>query len=226
MHQRDALARVADDQRSRLPPVLKVLQCISRLEYCSKKYLHEKKLDALEALRTRNATSRLTGSVPETALDNILNAGLRAPDHALLRPWKILVVDGESRKRLGALFAEAKLTADPNQTSQQLEKLKSKPLRAPVILVVAAKISEHPKVPEVEQLLSAGAAAQNMCVAAHAMGLGAIWRTSDMAYNPIVAKGLGLADNDKIVGFIYIGEVDGRQKAIPEINLEDHVVHW
>ncbi|SVC95125.1 uncharacterized protein METZ01_LOCUS347979, partial [marine metagenome] len=67
-------------------------------------------------------------------MDDILKAGLRAPDHALLRPWKILVVDGESRKRLGALFAEAKLTSDPNQTSQQLEKLKSKPLRAPAIL--------------------------------------------------------------------------------------------
>ena len=183
-------------------------------------------MDALEAIRTRNAAPRLTGSVSETALDKILKAGLRAPDHALLRPWKILVVNGEKRNRLGALFAEASLATDPGQTPAQLERLKSKALRAPVILVVAAKITEHPKVPEVEQLLSAGAAAQNMCVAAHAMGLGAIWRTGDMAYDPIVADGLGLTDREKIVAFIYIGEVDGRQKALPEIKLEDHVVYW
>ena len=75
-------------------------------------------------------------------------------------------------------------------------------------------------------MLSAGAAAQNICVAAHAIGFGAIWRTGDMAYDPIVADGLGLTDREKIVAFIYIGEVDGRQKALPEIKLEDHVVYW
>ena len=183
-------------------------------------------MDALEALQTRNATSRLTGSVSKEALGNILSAGLRAPDHALLRPWKILVVAGDSLVKLGGLFAQAKLTADPGQTAEQLEKVKSKPLRAPVILIVVACPREHPKVPEVEQILSAGAAAQNMCVAAHAQGLGAIWRTGDMAYDPVVAKGLGLSGTDKIVGFIYVGEIDGRQKPLPDINAEDYVTHW
>jgi len=196
------------------------------LEYCSKKYRLEEKLDALEAIRTRNAAPRLTGSVSESALNKILKAALRAPDHALLRPWKILVVNGEKRNRLGTLFTEASLARNPDLTTDRLEKLKNKTLRAPLILVVAARIMEHPKVPEVEQLLSAGAAAQNICVASHAMGLGAIWRTGDMAYDPIVAHGLGLTNSEKIVGFIYIGEVDGRQKAIPEIKLEDHVVYW
>jgi len=196
------------------------------LEYCSKKYRLEEKLDALEAIRTRNAAPRLTGSVSESALNKILKAALRAPDHALLRPWKILVVNGEKRNRLGTLFTEASLARNPDLTTDRLEKLKNKTLRAPLILVVAARIIEHPKVPEVEQLLSAGAAAQNICIASHAMGLGAIWRTGDMAYDPIVAHGLGLTNSEKIVGFIYIGEVDGRQKAIPEIKLENHVVYW
>ena len=62
-----------------------------------------------------------------------------------------------------------------------------------------------------------------MCIAAHALGLGAIWRTGDMAYDPIVANGLGLSDQDKIVGFIYLGEIDGRQKALPEIKVGDFV---
>ena len=196
------------------------------MEYCSKKYRLEEKLDALEAIRTRNAAPRLTGSVAESALNKILKAALRAPDHGLLRPWKILVVNGKKRNRLGTLFTEASLARNPDLTTDRLEKLKNKTLRAPLILVVAARIIEHPKVPEVEQLLSAGAVAQNICVASHAMGLGAIWRTGDMAYDPIVAHGLGLTNSEKIVGFIYIGEVDGRQKAIPEIKLEDHVVYW
>ena len=183
-------------------------------------------MDALDAIRTRNAAPRLTGSVSESALNKILKAALRAPDHALLRPWKILVVNGEKRNRLGTLFTEASLARNPDLTTDRLEKLKNKTLRAPLILVVAARIMEHPKVPEVEQLLSAGAAAQNICVASHAMGLGAIWRTGDMAYDPNVAHGLGLTNSEKIVGFIYIGEVDGRQKAIPEIKLENHVVYW
>ena len=183
-------------------------------------------MDAIEALKTRNATPRLAGSVSETALDKILHAGLRAPDHALLRPWKILVVKGDKRSRLGKLFVEAALTKNPDLTSDHLGKMKNKALRAPVIVVVAAKITDHKKVPEVEQLLSAGAAAQNMCLAAHALGYGAIWRTGDMAYDRVVAEGLGLEENEKIVGFIYIGKVDGRQKGLPEINLEDHVVYW
>lgn len=202
------------------------MQCISRLEYCSKKSWLGKVLDALTAIKTRNATPRLAGSVSATALDKILHAGLRAPDHALLRPWKILIVKGDERRRLGALFAQASVSKDPSQTQEQIERLKNKALRAPVIVVVAAKIKEHVKVPEVEQLLSAGAVAQNICIAAHAMGYGAIWRTGDMAYDDLVADGLGLKGNEKIVGFIYIGEVEGRQKKIPEINLEDYVVHW
>ena len=207
-------------------PDYKALQCISRLEYCSKKCWFEKVLDALTAIKTRNATPRLSGSISDAALDEILRAGLRAPDHALLRPWKIIVVKGDKRNRLGTLFAEIAMTKDPDQTQEQTERLKNKALRAPIILVVAAKITEHPKVPEVEQFLSAGAVVQNMCIAAHAMGYGAIWRTGDMAYDDLVASGLGLKGNEKIVGFIYIGEVEGRQKKIPEINLEDYVVHW
>lgn len=196
------------------------------------KYLHIQllglniTLEALEAIQTRNSSPRLTGSVSKEALEEMLKAGLRAPDHAQLRPWKILVVEGEGRERLGELFARAKLTAHPEVTAEALAKLKMKPLRAPVILIVAAKITEHPKVPEIEQLLSAGAVAQNMLIAAHAQGYGAMWRTGEVTFDDVVRQGLGLADNEKIVGFLYVGEVEGRQKTLPEMNLDDFVVHW
>jgi nitroreductase len=183
-------------------------------------------LDALEALHTRNSTSRLTGTVRETALRNILRAGLRAPDHGQLRPWRILVIEGDGRERLGALFARAKLTSDSSQSSEQLAKLKDKPLRAPVVLIVVANIKDHPKIPEIEQVLSAGSVAQNMLIAAHALGLGAIWRTGEMTDNRWVKQGLGLDANDKIIGFIYVGEIDGRQKPLSELPIDDYVERW
>ncbi len=65
-----------------------------------------------------------------------------------------------------------------------------------------------------------------MLIAAHALGLGAIWRTGEMAYNPLVQKGLGLAENEKIVGFVYLGENEGRQKSLPDISVDDYVTRW
>lgn len=183
-------------------------------------------MEALEAIQKRNSSPRLTGAVSSDQVEDLLTAGLRAPDHAQLRPWQIIVVEGKSRDRLGALFAQAKLTRDPNQPRDQLEKLKSKPLRAPLVLVVAATPKDHPKVPEIEQILSAGAVAQNILNAAHALGLGAMWRTGEMAYDPVVLDGLGLAETGKIVAFIYVGEIDGRQKSIPKLNVSDYVKHW
>ncbi len=183
-------------------------------------------MDALEAIQTRNSAARLTGSVEPGHLEQILKAGFRAPDHALLRPWRILVIEGEARERLGALFAQAKLTHDPHLATEMLAKLKSKPLRAPLVLVVAARITEHPKVPEIEQILSAGAMAQNLMLAAHALGYGSMWRTGSMTYDQIVAEGLGLEPNEKMIGFLYIGEVEGNQKALPEHDPEQFVTRW
>ncbi len=183
-------------------------------------------MEALEAILTRNSAPRLTGDVPKEAIESILKAGLRAPDHAQLRPWKILVIEGAARERLGELFARAKLTEDPSQTSEALAKLKGKPLRAPVIFVVAASLSEHPKVPQIEQYLSAGAVVQNMSHAAHALGLGAMWRTGGMAYNRTVHDGLGLGETDHIVGFLYVGEIDGRTKGLPDIDAGLYVQFW
>jgi nitroreductase len=183
-------------------------------------------LDALEAIQTRNSAARLRGSVEPGHLEQILKAGFRAPDHALLRPWRILVIEGEARDRLGALFAQAKLTHDPNLSTEALTKVKKKPLRAPLILVVATRLVEHPNVPEVEQILSAGAMAQNLMLAAHALGYGSMWRTGSMAYDQIVAQGLGLEPNEKMIGFLYVGQIEGKQKALPEHDPEHFVTRW
>ena len=122
--------------------------------------------DALDFLLSRVSVSRVGGELPSTdALQKIFTAALRAPDHAGLKPWRYLKVAGEQREKLGELFVSAKLQDDPQLDQAAIDKLKKKPLRAPLVIVVIASIQDHPKVPEIEQMLSAGASTQNMLLA-------------------------------------------------------------
>jgi len=168
----------------------------------------------------------LSGRVDKSALNNILRAALRAPDHAQLRPWRFLTISGVGREHLGELFARARLQEDPSLGTGDLEKVKGKPLRAPVLIVAIASIKEHPKVPEVEQILSTGAAVQNMLVAAFAQEVGAMWRTGSLTYNKVVTEGLGLVTGETIVGFLYLGEPEGSVKTIKELDIKEFTQEW
>lgn len=163
-------------------------------------------MDALDALHKRTSSPRLTEPAPGgLALENIFKAALRAPDHARLKPWRFLLVQGGALDELGNLFASVASADNPSLDATALDKLRAKPRRAPLVIVVAAKIQPHPKVPEIEQMLAAGAAAHAMLLAAHAQGFGGIWRTGPMAYSRAVHRGLGLRDQEKIIGFLYLG---------------------
>jgi nitroreductase len=184
-------------------------------------------MDALTALHTRVSAPRLGGTSPSpSVVENMLKAALRAPDHALLRPWRFLLIDGDARLRLGDLFVKAQLADDPTLTEQLAAKARSKPLRAPLIIVVIARISTHPSVPEIEQMLSAGAAAHALMLAAHAQGIGAMWRTGGMAYHQLVNDGLGLTAEEKIVGYLYVGEVEGNTRVLQPLPIDDFVSKW
>ena len=164
-------------------------------------------MDAVEALTTRVSPLRLGSESPEgAALENILNAGLRAPDHGRLRPWKFLLVRGEARIRFGTVLEEALRRREPTATERVFQAEREKPLRAPLMVVVAASIQDS-KVPPIEQQLSAAAAAQNMLIAAHAQGFGGFWRTGAPSYDAYVKEALGLKPADAIVGFLYFGGV-------------------
>jgi nitroreductase len=117
-------------------------------------------------------------------------------------------VRGEARHRLGDLLAEGLKRRHPDAGTEMLEGERRKALRAPVIVVVVAVIQDNPNIPEIEQIVSAGAAAQNMLVASHALGLGGFWRTGAAAYDPLFKKALGASEKDIIVGFLYIGKVE------------------
>ncbi|NKB32082.1 MAG: nitroreductase [Pseudomonadales bacterium] len=184
-------------------------------------------MKALDALHSRISAPRLCDPPPdESALENIYRAAFRAADHGLLRPWRFLIIRGESRNKLGDLFLEASLEQDSEIPVEKQQNIRQKPLRAPLLLVTISSLKEHPKVPEFEQDLSAGAASQNMLVAAHAQGVGAMWRTGSMAYHPTVMKGLGLQDHEKIIGFLYLGTINGPLKTLSEPDIDEFFQEW
>jgi nitroreductase len=184
-------------------------------------------MNALEALTTRRSAAQLTDPAPDdAALRLMLRAADRAPDHGKLRPWRFIVLRGRARERLGALMAEIVRRREPDAPEGVVERERLKPLRAPLILVVAAAVVEGHKIPVVEQVVAAGAAAQNVLLAAHALGWGAMWRTGAPAYDPEVKAALGLAPTDQIVGFLYLGTTKGLPPALAERDLAPILRDW
>lgn len=184
-------------------------------------------MDALAALHQRVSITKLTAPAPDKAqLNQLFKAALRAADHGNLRPWRFLVIENEGLVKLGELFVRVAQANKPEITAQELERFKSMPLRAPMIIACIAKIQDTPKVPPVEQVISAGAATQNLITAAFALGLGAVWRTGDMAYDPHIKAALGLAANEELVGYVYIGTPSVPVHLPREQNPEEFFSYW
>lgn len=184
-------------------------------------------MDAITAITERVSVAQLTGPGPtQQQISTLYEAAFRAPDHAWLRPWRYLNIQGEGLEKLGEVFAEACLIKDAELTEDKITKLKKMPLRAPLLIVAIANIQAHDKIPALEQRLAVGAGIQNMLTAAYAMGLGAIWRTGEMATDPHVHAALGLQSNEEILGFIYVGHVNCKLKKPPVLSVADFVRQW
>jgi nitroreductase len=124
------------------------------------------------------------------------------------------------------MLATALRAREPEAPEAAVEKERTKPLRAPLMIVVAARIRETRKIPAVEQIISAGAAAQNILVAAHALGFGGFWRTGAPAYDDRVKEALGLDASDSIVGFLYLGTPAVAASPQPPADLAELVTEW
>ena len=163
-------------------------------------------MDAITALHQRVSTPRLVAPAPTPEqLDVLFGAALRAADHGNMRPWRFLVVKGDGLAQLGELFAATATEKNPAITQAELDRCHAMPLRAPMIIISIARCQPNPKVPQIEQIIAAGAATQNLLNAAFATDVGAVWRTGDMAYDPMVKRALGLIEGEEIIGFIYVG---------------------
>lgn len=183
-------------------------------------------MDALTALHTRNSVSLLTDPAPSQAqLDNMFQAALRANDHGLLRPWKYVVIQADRRQAFGELMAQYAIQQKPEMSEEEQQAVVKKAFRAPMIVVAIADLKASPKVPEIEQWLSAGGSAQLFVTAAHAQGVGAMWRTGPVAFSDVMHQGLGLSETQKIIGFIYLG-TPIKVKSLSVLDSQDFVVNW
>ncbi|MGV8853943.1 MAG: nitroreductase family protein [Devosia sp.] len=159
-------------------------------------------------------------------LEQILTIGTRVPDHGKITPWRLVIIGGDDRARAGAALAEiaARKTPGLDETSLEIERQRFLP--APLTIGVISAPKPHPKVPEFEQLLSAGNVAFNLEHAAFALGFAASWITSWYAFDPAAAKMLGVRDGEKFVGFIHIGTPSAVIEDRPRPALADIVSTW
>jgi nitroreductase len=179
-------------------------------------------MQAIDLLLTRRSARALTEPAPDAgALELILRSAARAPDHGRLRPWRFVLIRGPARARFGALLAAQLQRSHPTSNAEALEREAHKAMRAPLIVVVAARCNPQAKIPPLEQLLSAGAAAHAMMLCACALGFNAMWKTGAAAYDEQVRTGLGLESGDAIVGFMYLGTESGEPAAVPPSELRE-----
>lgn len=184
-------------------------------------------MNLVDVLQKRQSVGKLQSPAPDQAqCEALIRAAIRAADHGNLTPWRFVLIQDSSLVTLGEVFLEAARITKPELSGVEEERLLAMPLRAPLIVTVIARVQEHPKIPQQEQLFSAAAAAQNILNAAYAMGFGAIWRTGEMASSTHVANKLGLMPGEQIIGFLYIGtpvQPLGEAKIKP---LTDFLTYW
>ena len=179
-------------------------------------------MELFEAINTRYSAKNLKpDAVPRGMIEKILDAGNRAPNHFKVRPWRFFVLTGDSRNKLGDVMAASQHDRMPDAPNDALDKTRALPLRAPVIIAVAVDKPADTKVIEAENIAAVSAACQNILLAAHALGLGAIWRTGEWTRDTNVKKFFGLSEDQTISGFIYAGYPEIAAEVLARPSFED-----
>jgi nitroreductase len=163
-------------------------------------------MDVFTAINSRHSVAKVKPDpLPRELIEKLLSAAVQAPNHYKVRPWRFVVLTGKGREQLGEVMAaifKAKFSELP---AEAFDKERQKPLRAPLLIAVAAEKPAEPKVSETENICAASAACQNILLAANAFGLGAIWRTGETARDVKIKEFLGFAPDQHLIGFLYIG---------------------
>lgn len=165
------------------------------------------------------------GPTPEE-LEQILTIGTRVPDHGKITPWRLVIIEGDARAAVGEKLATIAATNTPGLDEASLDIERQRFLPAPLTIGVIFSPKAHPKIPEFEQLLSAGNVALNLVHAAHALGFGASWVTRWYAYDEAAAEMLGARAGERFVGFIHIGSSSVTIEDRPRPPLSDIVSRW
>jgi nitroreductase len=182
-------------------------------------------MDVFEAIHNRHSHGKVKPDpVPRELIERLLHAAVQAPNHYKVRPWRFVVLTGEGLGKLGDVMAASQQERHPDFPLEAFEKCRVLPLRAPVVIAVGVDKPSEAKVLEIENICAAAAAAQNLLLAAHALGLGAKWRTDIWARDAKVKEFLGFSPDQHIIGFIYIGYPEFESEPAPRPSFEDRAV--
>jgi nitroreductase len=184
---------------------------------------------AIELLSTRRSVPPrlLTAPAPsEGEIETMLTIAARVPDHGRVVPWRFIVIGPEGGARLGNLIADTFAADHPDALPATIDVERARLLRAPLVIAVVSNTREHPKAPEWEQILSAGAAAMSLLIAANALGYAGNWHTEWYAYDRRILDELGLAEHERIAGFIHIGTASEQPADRPRPALAEVVVRY
>ena len=164
-------------------------------------------MELFEAIAARSTAKSVVAPGPTAEqLSRLLEAAARAPDHGRLRPWRFVAVNGPDRETFANAVAQSRRDQNANFTDEQLELEREKIRRSPSILVAGCVVRKDiPKVPEIEQVIAAGAAVENLLLAATELGIGAMWKTGPAAYSARVKAAVGLGADDHIVAILHLG---------------------
>jgi nitroreductase len=182
-------------------------------------------MDVFEAIRTRYSQGKVKPDpLPRQSIEKLLDAAVQAPNHYKVRPWRFVVLSGYGRNRLGDVMAASQQERHPEFSQEVFDKTRLLPLRAPVVIAVGVDKPSEVKVLEIENICAVAAAIQNLLLAAHAMGLGAKWRTGEWARDAKVKEFLGFESDQHIVGFIYAGYPEFVAEPVSRPSFADRVV--
>lgn len=173
-------------------------------------------MNVYEAIFNRQSVGKVKPDpVAREVIERLLAAGVQAPNHYKVRPWRFIVLTGAGRERLGQVMADSFRQKFPDAPGEALQKEAAKALRAPVLIAVGVEKPAEPKVLEIENICAVAAACQNILLAAEGEGLSAIWRTGDATRDPLVKSFLGLEQDQELIGFLYIGYAE----ILPELKV-------
>lgn len=183
-------------------------------------------LDLLLRRRSLLAKEIVAPGPAAEQIQQLLQIGARVPDHGVLAPWRFLIFEGQARFAIGETLAAVFAKANPAASEEQVNFERQRFSRVPLVIGVISRPDREARIPEWEQILSAGAVCQNILIAANAMGFASQWLTEWYAYDAEIAQKLGLAQNEKVAGFIFLGTAgkDPAERRRP--HLEGLIEHW
>jgi len=182
----------------------------------------------IDYLKTRRSTPAFQMKEPGPAkveIEEILKLATRVPDHGKLAPWRFIVMMGEERQRISLALSKIARAEKPDLSEEMVKVEETRFTRAPVVIAVVATAAPHVKIPEWEQLMSAGAVCLNMVISANALGYVSNWLTEWMAYSEKAYEIIGVNPGEKIAGFVHIGSTDfpATERPRPELS---QIVTW